>query len=413
MTEAVRSLTRPELAAEAGVAASLIDRLVGLGQMRPLADGRFDARDIAILVTVRSLQDVGIGDEDIEWLVKVGGAGLVSVGRIFATPAPRDGPTYAELRAGLGALGDRLPSVYAAFGLAEPDPDRPLRADEASVMARYVRTWALVDPDGDADRRVARLSAEATRRMIEGWLDAWDATAKPALETQGAPSAAGPMQDPADPEQNPTIAGAAVIRDLLAWLEERQFERTLNDRIINAFEGALVRAGRLPARPEVPTAIAFVDLTDYTSMTERLGDEAAAQAAARLAELADACARAFGGRVVKRLGDGVMLRFEHPRVALEAVSDLLREMAAAGLPPGHAGIAAGRVVTRDGDVFGRTVNLAARISAHAAGGQLLIEDGVVAALGSDPTLALEPVDAATLHGINEPVGLWRVVVEGG
>ena len=91
-----------------------------------------------------------------------------------------------ELRAGLGDLGDRLPSVYAAFGLSEPEADRPMRADEASVIARYLRIWATVDSDGDADRRVARLAGESSRRTMEAWLDAWDAAAQPELATQGA-----------------------------------------------------------------------------------------------------------------------------------------------------------------------------------------------------------------------------------
>ena len=140
------------------------------------------------------------------------------------------------------------------------------------------------------------------------------------------PSRAGGPADPADPDQNPTIGGAALIRDLHAWLQERHFEQALNERIIGAFEGGLVRSGRLPARPEVPVAVAFVDLTGYTTLTERLGDEAAAATAARLAALADACAQAFGGRVVKLLGDGVLLRFDDPRTAVRAVVDLMREI---------------------------------------------------------------------------------------
>jgi adenylate cyclase len=408
VTKSIRALTRDELAAEAGAPEALIDRLLELGQIRPLPDGRFDARDAAIIATVLGLERSGVADDDLAWLVGQAGAGFAAVGPMFATPPPRDGPTYDELRAELGPSGQRLASIYAAFGLSEPEPERRLRADEASIVRRFAALWADIDPDGDADLRVARLAGDSTRRIMEGWLDVWDETVRPALATQGAPGHRGPLVDPADPDQNPSIPASALVRDLLFWLQEQHLERTLNQRIIDAVEGALVRAGRLPARPDVPTAIAFVDLTDYTSMTERLGDEAAALAAARLAELADACARAFGGRVVKLLGDGVLLRFEHPRVAIDAIVDLLREMVTAGLPPGHAGIAAGRVVTRDGDVFGRTVNLAARISGHATGGELLVEEGVVLALGADAAVPLEPVEAASLHGIGEPVALWRV-----
>jgi adenylate cyclase len=408
MTDPTRSLTRSELAAEAGAPEALIDRLVELRQIRPGADGRFDARDAAIIASVLGLERAGVDDEDLDWLVRRVGAGFAAVGPMFSTPAPRDGPTYRKLVDELGRPGERLATLYASFGLSEPEPDRRLRADEASIMRRFARLWADLDPDGDADVRVARLAGDGARRTIEGWLDVWDATARPALESQGAPADRGRPIDPGDPEQNPSIPASALMRDLMAWLHERHLERTLNDRIISAVESRLVRGGRLPARPEIPTAIAFIDMTDYTSMTERLGDEVAAQAATKLASLADDCARAYGGRVVKVLGDGVLLRFEDPRTAVDAMVDLLGTMIVAGLPPGHAGIAAGRVVTRDGDVFGRTVNLAARISAHAVSGELLVEEGVVDALGPELALTLEPVAAASLHGIDEPVSLWRV-----
>ena len=328
---------------------------------------------------------------------------------MFSTPSPRDAPTYRELRVQLGDLGDRLPSIYAAFGLSEPEPDRPMRADEASLMTMYLRVWGAVDPGGDADRRVARFSGESSRRIIETWLDAWDEAARPELATQGGPSHRD-LADPTDPAENPTIGGAALIRELLAWLQERHFELALNDRIIGAFEGALIRSDRLPARPTMPIAVAFVDLTGYTSLTEQLGDEASALTSARLAALADACVQAFGGRVMKLLGDGVLLRFDDPTTAVRAVGDLMREIAASGLPRAHAGVAAGRVVTRDGDIFGRTVILASRIATHATAGQLLIEEGVKALLPVDAA-SVRSIGLVELHGIAEPVAIWAVALE--
>ena len=256
------------------------------------------------------------------------------------------------------------------------------------------------------DVRVARLTGETSRRLMEGWLDAWDAAAQPAIDTQGAPSGQGRPADPTDPDQNPSVSGAALVRELLAWIGERHLEQTLNQRIIDASENALVGSGRLPARPTLPTAVAFVDLTGYTTLTERLGDEAAATAAVRLSALANECARTSDGRVVKLLGDGVLLRFDDPQTAVDAVLSLLTEIEAAGLPTGHAGIAAGRIVQRDGDIYGRTVNLAARISAHAASGQLFVDDEVAAVLGDRP--GLTAVGSVVLKGIAEPVVLWSV-----
>ena len=156
-----------------------------------------------------------------------------------------------------------------------------------------------------------------------------------------------------------------------------------------------------------PPAVAFVDLTGFTTLTERRGDEAAAKTAAGLLELAEAAGRREGGRVVKELGDGVLLRFPDAERALRAVRELVGSTTDAGLPAAHAGIAAGPVVVRDGDVFGRTVNLASRIADLAGPGEVIVEEGVVVALPRG-TAAFEPIGRVQLKGIADPVALWRV-----
>jgi adenylate cyclase len=364
----VRALTLPELAAEAGAPVDLLEWLVGLGQLRPLPDGRFDPRDTAILSTVRALLDSGIERDDLAWAIQGAGAGLASIGRMFAPPPPRSERTYADVIESLGAAGPRLASIYAAVGLSEPAPGDHLRADEESVLTGYAALWNEVDPAGEADVRVARIAAEASRRVNEAWLDVWDETAQPRLATQGgATRGARPVpDDPADPAQNASLRGAEIGRAMVLWLHERALERTLNARIIGAFEHALVRAGRLDSRPERPPAIAFIDLSGYTSMTVERGDEAAAAAADGLRALAEECVRPVGGRLVKLLGDGVLLWFEDAASAIRATLEIVRRVGSSdGLPPAHAGIAAGRVVVRDGDIFGQTVNLAARMASEA------------------------------------------------
>ena len=107
---------------------------------------------------------------------------------MFEPPAPRASGTYAELRAELGPLGDRLPAVFAAFGLPEPAPEHHLRVDEEAVVRGFVEIWHIADPGGDSDVRIARLAGETSRRLAETWLDVWDATAQPALASQGAPA---------------------------------------------------------------------------------------------------------------------------------------------------------------------------------------------------------------------------------
>ena len=403
----MRAVTLDQLADEAGVPADLVRRLVELDQVRPLADGRLDARDAAIISTVRSLLAAGIDIDDLTWAIEAGHFGLQTVGRLFIDPAPR-GETYGMLVASLGDRGSRVAAVYGALGLPEPAPDDRLREDEAAIVREFVSMWAGLDPDGGADVRVARLAGDGLRRLAEGWLDVWDQHARPRPEAQGAPQQADgqPPADMTDPDQNPTVRAAALARELIRWLFDRQVELTLQQRIIESTEGMLVSADRLAPRMERPPAIAFVDLSGYTSLTERRGDEVAADAAAQLHDLADAAAASEGGRVVKLLGDGAIMRFDGAQSALRATLRLVREIAAAGLPPAHAGIAAGRIVLRDGDVYGRTVNLAARIATTAGPGEVVVEEGVVVALPRG-IATFDPIGRVALRGFSEPVAVWR------
>jgi adenylate cyclase len=410
----VRTLTLDEFLGESGASAELVARLVEIDAIRPLPDGRYQARDEIVASVASALIGSGISLDDLAWAVGSGRFGLRSLGLVFSEPVPRTAEPYATLAAGLGSDAAHLASIYAALGLPEPEPDAHPREDEARLITAYARLWGLVDPTGQAHVRVARLIGDSTRRMAEGWLDVWDEIAQPGPATQGAPTV-GPMAnpaDPTDPDQNPSIRMADVWRPLVSLVHERQVEATLTARIVAALEHVLDREGRMPERAQRPPAVAFVDLSGFTTLTVERGDEAAAVAAARLLDLADGAVRASGGRVVKQLGDGVLLRLPDSEAAIRTVSAIVEAADVAGLPPAHAGIAAGPVFVRDGDVFGRTVNLASRIADRAAAGEVLVEEGVVVALPRG-TATFEPIGRVELKGFPAPVALWRVDAGGG
>src|SRR5206468_5403694 len=120
------------------------------------------------------------------------------------------------------------------------------------------------------------------------------------------------------------------------------------------------------------------DLSGYTRLTEQRGDAAAAALAEALAVLVERSAGGHGGVPVKWLGDGVMVHYREPAGAVRSALGLAGQLPQAGLPPAHVGVAAGPVVAQGGDYFGRTVNLAARIAAHAGAGQVLVSGSVAA-----------------------------------
>jgi adenylate cyclase len=169
-------------------------------------------------------------------------------------------------------------------------------------------------------------------------------------------------------------------------------------------EAALERTGRL-SRLHRPPAVCFLDITGYTRLTEERGDDAAAGVAERLAAFVRRSSQAHKGEPVKWLGDGVMFYFPDPGEGLLAALEMAAGVAVEGLPPAHVGMHAGPVVFQEGDYFGRTVNIAARIADYARPGEVLVSQEVVDAAPETPvTFAkIGPVElkgvsgALTLH----------------
>jgi class 3 adenylate cyclase len=158
---------------------------------------------------------------------------------------------------------------------------------------------------------------------------------------------------------------------------------------------------------EIDVAMAFVDLSGFTARTEAEGDMQALVYARRLERLVRREGRQGGPRIVKRLGDGLMLA--SPTVfsmlpGILRIVDTTRERE--DMPSARAGIAFGRVQTRAGDYFGHTVNLAARLLAEAQPSEVLVTEEVVDEAGSGPYAFREPRDIE-LHGISHPVRVWR------
>ena len=159
-----------------------------------------------------------------------------------------------------------------------------------------------------------------------------------------------------------------------------------------------------PRRQARPPAIAFLDLTGYTALTEERGDEAAAELADRLATLVHETAQSRGGHSVKWLGDGVMFHFPEPRAAVLSALDLVEQTPAAVDVRARVGVNAGSVIFRDGDYFGRTVNVAARIVEYARPGEVLVSNEVKERSGSDG-VRFEPIGPVALKGLKEQLTL--------
>ena len=185
----------------------------------------------------------------------------------------------------------------------------------------------------------------------------------------------------------------------------RQQELAWTEHQIEHVEQALEDAGvSLP--PGAPPAMCFVDLSGFTRLTEERGDEQAAALAGRLGEIVQGPSRQHRGEAVKWAGDGVMFRFRDPIGAVLSALEIVDAVPAAGLPPAHVGVAAGPVIQQGGDYYGRTVNLASRLSDRADAGKVLVSEQV-REFASSPKVAFVDVGAIELKGMMGAVRLFE------
>ena len=121
----------------------------------------------------------------------------------------------------------------------------------------------------------------------------------------------------------------------------------------------------------------------------------------------------YGAEEVKALGDALMLRVRAPDRAVELGLRLVGELGArSGFPVIRVGMHTGPAVEREGDWFGATVNLAARVSALSGGGEVLITEAVRKAAGALPGIELRAHGVEQLRNVREPVQLYAALREG-
>jgi adenylate cyclase len=384
--------TRQEVAQRAGVDPDYVDRLVAFGILTPAAGEAFSPGDVLRARWVQSLERAGVPLEGLAAAVR---DGVLSFSFLDVPAYDRfaglSGTTFQQLSAQTGIPLELLMVVREAFGFAEPHPEDTLHHNELSVvpllqlqLSKGFRPLVI--------ERWLRVYGDSLRRIADAEAAWWNSEVEMALVASGM-TEGEMLQAQADLGSQMT----PLIEQVLLAIYHGQQEHTWSQVFVEHVEGALEAAG-LYSRLERPPAMCFLDITGYTRLTEERGDEAAAELAARLAGLVRRSSLEHGGTPVKWLGDGVMFYFRQPAAAVLAALEMAEVVGSHGLPPAHVGIHAGPVVFQDGDYFGRTVNLAARIADYARPGEVLVSQEVVDAAEGGP-VAFTEIGPVELKGV--------------
>jgi adenylate cyclase len=392
----VSGYSSQEVARRSGVAPDYVDRLVELGILTR-GEG-YSPGDVLRTRWVESLERSGVSLEGMATAIRDGTLSLSFLDvPAFDRFAGLSDTTFRELSENRGIPMELLRVVREAIGFGEPRPEDHVREDELSVVPGI----ELMLSNGFRPvviERTLRTYADSLRRLVETETDAWETEVERPLLERGM-TAREMLERQADLGTRMT----RLLDQALLAIYHGQQEHAWRQSFVEHIEDTLERAG-LHRRTRYPPAMCFLDITGYSRLTEERGDAAAADVAARLARMVERSSQEHGGRPVKWLGDGVMFHFREPQGAVVAALEMVEGASRHGLPPAHVGIHAGPVIFQEGDYFGRTVNLAARIAEYARPGEVVVSQEVVESANEAP-VSFEEIGPVELKGVAETIRL--------
>ena len=151
----------------------------------------------------------------------------------------------------------------------------------------------------------------------------------------------------------------------------------------------------------------FADLAGFTALTEAHGDEHAVELAADFTDCIRSLLPEYQAAEVKTIGDAMMVCCEDPAGAIDLGLQIVEEIAARPqFPIVRVGMHTGPAIERDGDWFGGAVNVAARVSGAASGGEVLLTEATRLATGDLDSIELRARGEQRFKNVKEPIGLF-------
>lgn len=311
-------------------------------------------------------------------------------------PGRLDRP-YEDIAAERGVSESLIERLHESIGFEPPSPQDRAGEDDLALLDVLELFRSVGVPD-EASVRLFAVYADAVGRLAKAEAELYEAHIEERLRANG-------MNERELIEFGTDFGNrvSAALERALVMVYRRHRVHAWIEHSVNHVEAALDAEGIESHISKLP-AICFVDLTGYTRLTEERGDRFAADVSAQLASLVKDLSRRRGGSPIRWLGDGGMFHFRDPSRAVDAGLDMVEQSPAIGLPPAHIGIHAGPVIFQDGDVYGRTVNIASRLASVAQAGEVVVSDEVAQRAEG---FSFEDIGPVTLKGVAGPMRLFR------
>jgi adenylate cyclase len=302
--------------------------------------------------------------------------------------------TAAQIAALSGADPELLLRLRRAHGLPLPEAGAVELTDVDLASARTSR--ALADLGLTEEQMVA-----TTRVLGRSFATAAEAMRALMLET---------VLEAGTSEQELAERYTTAVHQIMPLVGPMVMQM-MSQHLRNMVQGEMVGqaervAGRVPGARD--QAVAFADLVGFTRLGEEIAPEDLGSVAERLFTITREVVAA-PVRLVKTIGDAVMLTADDPddlvRTALDLVEASDAHAVDGAFPQLRVGVAYGPAVARGGDVFGRSVNLASRVTAIARAGSVLATREVRDA--APDAFHWSSAHARRIKGLPEPVPLYR------
>lgn len=340
---------------------------------------------------IAQLSKRGASHEQLIEAVNTGSLGTLALEVALRPPGEPVTFEDAAEQAGLGV--DEAAAFWRALGFPDPlhTPTTlsPRQVQTFRVLAEMTRSQLGVE----TTLRLARVLGSSAAQLAEAIVDSFRVKVEMPRRDRGEPYS--------EVVEDYTQIASVMIPALTDAIGDVLIEHLL------AVSRATWALDERRATVTRELTVGFADLVDYTRNARTLAPDELASAVGRFeACVADVVAR-HGGRVVKLIGDEVMFVIEDPARACALATELVEQLARDGrLPEVRIGLAAGPVVSHQGDYYGDFVNLAARLVKAAEPGTILVSESVAERVSGQ--LGTEPIETEPLKGYDGTARAYRL-----
>jgi adenylate cyclase len=382
-------------AERAGVPAATLRRWAREGLVPLAAGGRWTPAAAAQARVVARLRERGHSPAEIRAANADGRLAFGYVDELF--PAPEEGVTLERAARETGLEPALIERMLTSLGHVPQELDR-IPEDELALLRRVAAALDAGFPLV-ALLQLVRVYGQALAQIADAEVRLFHLYVHEPLMRDGVPGL-----EVAEQMEQLARGLLPVASPLMDQVHRRFLRHFVEQGVIGHMEATLDGdPGELGDLGRLRVAIAFADLAGYTQLTEEVGEEEAVDAVERFVGAVE-LTLPDDARIIKTIGDAAMVVGTDASALVDwavGFQQLFTER-----PRPRIGVHRGEALYREGDYYGRDVNMAARVAARAGAGEVLVTRSVADVAGRH--LELEFVGEARLKGFAEPAALFLV-----